>query len=1297
MADRESAFVISFDGKAGDLSSVLDALKRKIRSDVSEIEAVTSKVELFKQTKTKADEASAAFFKLRERADELRYSIQRIEGEGGKVGTELTAALRATEKQAAAANREFARQSDALAKLNEQLRVAGVDTAKLASEEARLAVATQAAAKAAAEQQARAALGVKSTKETAAEVQRLQAAYETLRRSGAPLAELAQAQRSLALQTAQLRTGTGGLAESFTAMRGVALGAAAAIGGVAFAVREAVAAAREYETAVARIGTVTSLSADQLGALGNQVRGLAQTLGFDVQEGLRAVYDLLRAGVPAGNVLEVLATADDAAKAGITSLGESAKLAGILVRGFGIDAANLKPALDALFVSAQNGGATFAELAQGLGELAPVAKATGTPIEEVAAALQVMTRAGLDAPSAIGQLTQMLTRLASPETIANLRSLGIESGGLVDTLQQIGARGLSVGEILSLGVSSKKAAAGVAALTADASALSSAMQQIGASSGALDKASESLNRLNAEAVERLVQSLRNLQTTLGQIVTPSVQLINALSSLVQLLDAIAQRAQRARESFGGLGGVLGDGSSAALGLLNPVALVERALLAAGVAAAEANRRLAEMATQATATAASVGDAESTIAAATAAQAEAARARLGALRAQLAALVPELGEASKSIQSASQAAIASINSQADAQVAALNKLRGTEEKNAEAIVAIQKRAATDRLAIIQKAAADAIAAANLEADARRAAAGKSKVEIDKVEREIADSKRATLASIIGQFEAHVGQLLAIERGHLNRVAELNETRIATNRAIEEKIREIRRGNLTEYEQYSDRVRQIDETISAARKALAEGDLKAAEQFAKQAIEFSSGIATAVRRDGDVVVSQYSAQETAIGKIRAAQEVLNRVVDERVDAEKEGAEATKTNLETSKVALSRLREEYDALNERIAQGIEIKVTTTAAEAVAAAKVEIDSLNGRNTTSTHTVRVVTVEGNASGGMVGDKLAAIRARMPAARSGVQRFARGGAVFRRPAWSKVPGSGNGDTVPAALQAGSFVIRKAASRYYGDGMLRALAGGGGVQRFALGGPAGSLPLLGGKIGDFVFSRLSALGSGTRDVEGVNYQELSSRLIAIVEAARGLPHSSSGLDIGAWASALWNMLPVMTPEKMARVAKVIDETWKGILTGAENARAFGVPFVVADDLAALLFARGGGGDPPNAGTDTIPALLTPGEWVIKRPAVQRYGAGLLHAINSMRLPRETLAGMLRGPAAPRVQRFADGGPVAMAGSGASAPSGGGGGAGAITVNVTAAAGSLLSEDNVRRFVVPVLRDIQQRSK
>lgn len=48
-----------------------------------------------------------------------------------------------------------------------------------------------------------------------------------------------------------------------------------------------------------------------------------------------------------------------------------------------------------------------------------------------------------------------------------------------------------------------------------------------------------------------------------------------------------------------------------------------------------------------------------------------------------------------------------------------------------------------------------------------------------------------------------------------------------------------------------------------------------------------------------------------------------------------------------------------------------------------------------------------------------------------------------------VPGTGDQDTVPRTLDAGAFVIRKAAVRKYGAGTLAQLANG--VARFATGG------------------------------------------------------------------------------------------------------------------------------------------------------------------------------------------------------------------------------------------------------
>jgi hypothetical protein len=63
-----------------------------------------------------------------------------------------------------------------------------------------------------------------------------------------------------------------------------------------------------------------------------------------------------------------------------------------------------------------------------------------------------------------------------------------------------------------------------------------------------------------------------------------------------------------------------------------------------------------------------------------------------------------------------------------------------------------------------------------------------------------------------------------------------------------------------------------------------------------------------------------------------------------------------------------------------------------------------------------------------------------------------------------------------------------------------------------------------------------------------------------------------------------------------------------------------------------FYRGGG----VAKSDTVPAMLTPGEYVVNRSAVSRFGTGFFESLNNLSLPAQALAA--------RVQGFATGGLV-----------------------------------------------------
>ncbi|MEZ5439777.1 MAG: hypothetical protein R3F12_15695 [Lysobacteraceae bacterium] len=74
----------------------------------------------------------------------------------------------------------------------------------------------------------------------------------------------------------------------------------------------------------------------------------------------------------------------------------------------------------------------------------------------------------------------------------------------------------------------------------------------------------------------------------------------------------------------------------------------------------------------------------------------------------------------------------------------------------------------------------------------------------------------------------------------------------------------------------------------------------------------------------------------------------------------------------------------------------------------------------------------------------------------------------------------------------------------------------------------------------------------------------------------------------------------------------------------------------ESLEGQFFARGG-----IARSDTVPALLTPGEYVVNRATVQKLGVGFFDAINRMTAPAKALAGR----AMTGVQGFATGGFVA----------------------------------------------------
>ena len=317
---------------------------------------------------------------------------------------------------------------------------------------------------------------------------------------------------------------------------------------------------------------------------------------------------------------------------------------------------------------------------------------------------------------------------------------------------------------------------------------------------------------------------------------------------------------------------------------------------------------------------------------------------------------------------------------------------------------------------------------------------------------------------------------------------------------------------------------------------------------------------------------------------------------------------------------------------------------------ARREIQSLDGVNTSSTHTIYVKRVEQNASGGLVGSGMTAPRG-----------YAKGGSVlsFSRMKSGVVPGTGDGDTVPRALEAGAFVIRKAAVRKYGAETLRKLAG---VARFAAGGsvpssspgtwsssPAGASP-----IGSPSPTRpkpkpVAATDKVNRDVsEALKLIELGLQGARIGRAHMErmnwrLPIGTQSLrtdpiDIQAFHDRDY-LQRLLRVRKLTSLESGSVDTIKGRWrTAMAQAQIAGVDlerqlmeYIERETERQIYFARGG-----LSKSDTVPAMLTPGEYVVSREAVKRLGAGFFAAINAMKAPAREIA--------TKVQGFARGGLV-----------------------------------------------------
>jgi TP901 family phage tail tape measure protein len=246
--------------------------------------------------------------------------------------------------------------------------------------------------------------------------------------------------------------GAASMAASFAAQLGLVVGATAAIRGT-------VSVIASFEQSMAQVRAITNATDEQMAVLTATARELGATTEFSASQAADALKFLGMAGFTAEQSVAAIPDVLNLATAAALDLGTAADIASNVMSGFGIAADNASRVTDVLAAASSRANTDVSQLGSAIAYVGPVAAAMGIDIGDAAAAIGVLSDAGIQGSSAGTGLRRVLSSLASPTKQAAdvLASLGVSvdevnpaTQELTEIINRLSGVGLSAADALTI-------------------------------------------------------------------------------------------------------------------------------------------------------------------------------------------------------------------------------------------------------------------------------------------------------------------------------------------------------------------------------------------------------------------------------------------------------------------------------------------------------------------------------------------------------------------------------------------------------------------------------------------------------------------------------------------------------------------------------------------------------------------------------------------------------------------------------------------------------------------------------
>lgn len=232
---------------------------------------------------------------------------------------------------------------------------------------------------------------------------------------------------------AKLEAETNGLGGVMGRMKGIfgSFGAgmltAFGVGAATFGLSAMVSTLTEFESQMSAVAAVSGATGKELQALRDTAKDLGSSTEFSASQAASGLKLLVQAGYSAQDAIATIPSVLNLATTEAMDLGTATEYVNSIMAGFGLTVADAGRVTDVLVYASNAASTGVGELGEGMKYVAPIAAALNISIEDTAAALGVLSNAGIKGGQAGTSLRGVLASLANPANTAvdALKNMGL--------------------------------------------------------------------------------------------------------------------------------------------------------------------------------------------------------------------------------------------------------------------------------------------------------------------------------------------------------------------------------------------------------------------------------------------------------------------------------------------------------------------------------------------------------------------------------------------------------------------------------------------------------------------------------------------------------------------------------------------------------------------------------------------------------------------------------------------------------------------------------------------------------